>query len=98
MERNMISNYSRIPVAMSRQKQYWRQIPDTKGLLRYTPILLCPKSVPRIIRYPNRNAKITARFQRNVSLLNTLSALSKDFVSSLSATAIAETVLHFAFL
>ena len=83
---------------MSKQKQCWWQIPDTKGLLRYTPILLCQKSVPRIIPYPNRNVKITARFQRYVSLLNTLSVLSKDFVSSLSATAIAETVLHFAFL
>ena len=97
-ESGTISNYSRIPVSMSRLKRCWRRIPDTKVLPGYTPILLCRKSVPRIIRCPNKNAKTTVRFQRNVSLWNTLSALSKGFVSSLNATATAEAVSLFAFL
>ena len=42
-------------MSMSRQKLCWRQIPDTKVLLRYTPILFCRGSVPRIIRCPNKN-------------------------------------------
>jgi len=74
-ERGMIFNYSRILMSMSRQKRCWRRIQDTRGLPRYTPILSCRKSVPRIIRCPNKNAKITAGFQGNVSWLNTLSAL-----------------------
>ena len=56
------------------------------------------KSVPRIIRCPNKNAKITARFQENVSWLNTPSALSKGFVFSLNAIATAGIVSRFAFL
>ena len=59
---------------------------------------LLPKSVPRTLRCPNKNAKITARFLRNVSLLNTLSALSKGFVFSLNAIATVGIVSRFAFL
>ena len=96
-ERGMIFNYSRILMSMSRQKLCWRQTPDTRDLLRYTPILFCQKSVPRTLRCPNKNAKITARFLRNVSLLNTLSVLSKGFVSSLNAIATVGIVSRFAF-
>ena len=98
MGRNTISSYLRIPAPMPEQKPHWERTLDIKGLLRCTPILSCLKSVRKTIRYPRRNAKKTVRFQENVSLLNTPSVLSKGFVSSRNAIAIAESVLPFAFL
>ena len=82
---------------MSRTKRCWRRIPGTWGLVEYTLILFCQRSAPYIIPWPSRSADITARFQENVSLLNTLSVLSKGFASSRSVTVTAESALHFAF-
>ena len=73
-------------------------LPDTKGLPCYTPISACPKSVSRIILYPNNNAKKIVKSQKAASLLSSPSAFLNVFVSSLNAIVIAENALLFDFL